>query len=69
MSTGDPYAVGAFPESTQDEFWAHTPGAWYPDYPDIGRVLHSAHTGKIGSTIAAPVTQESYNFCLFFRHY
>jgi hypothetical protein len=62
MSPGDPDAVCTFPQGGQKEFGTHPAGARYPDNPDIGRILHSADTGKIGSPIAAPVAQKSHNF-------
>jgi hypothetical protein len=62
MSPGDPDAVGTFPQSGQKEFGTHAAGARNPDDPDIGRIFHSADTGQIGGSIAAPVAQKSHNF-------
>jgi hypothetical protein len=59
MSAGHPDSVGAFPEGRQDELGTQTAGTWYSDDPGIGRILHSADTGKIRSAIAAPIAQKS----------
>lgn len=59
MSAGHPDSVSAFPEGRQDKLRTQTACTWYSYDPGIGRVLHSADTGKISSTIAAPIAQES----------
>jgi hypothetical protein len=58
MSAGHPDSVSAFPEGRQDKFRTQTACTWYSYDPGIGRILHSADTGKISSTIAAPIAQE-----------
>jgi hypothetical protein len=55
MSPGNPDTVCTFTQGRQKKFGTHSPGAWNPDDPDIGRILHPADTGKIGSPITAPV--------------
>jgi hypothetical protein len=55
MSPGNPDTVGTLAQGRQKKFGAHSAGAWNPDDPDIGWILHAADTGKIGSPIAAPV--------------
>jgi len=62
MSPGNPDAVRTFAQGGQKEFGAHPAGARYPDNPDIGRILHPADPGKVGSPIAAPVAQKSDDF-------
>ncbi len=59
MSAGHPDGVSAFPEGRQDKFRTQTACTWYSYDPGIGRILHSADTGKISSTIAAPIAQKS----------
>jgi hypothetical protein len=68
VSPGYPDAVSTFPQGRQKEFRIHPSGARNPDDPDIGRVFHPAHSGKIGGTITAPVTQKSRNFRFPIRH-
>jgi hypothetical protein len=62
MSPRYPNPVCSLPQGGQKEFGTHPTGARYSDNPDVGWIFHSADTGKIGSPIAAPVAQESYNF-------
>src|SRR4030042_5330115 len=63
VSPGNPDAVGAMPESSEDEFGAHPGRARHPDDPDIGRVLEAADPCQVCRAVAAPVAQE----CCYFR--
>jgi hypothetical protein len=55
MSPGDPDSVSSLRESGQKKLWAHAPGARNSYDPDVRRVFHSSHSGKIRSTVTAPV--------------
>jgi hypothetical protein len=68
MSPGYPYAVGALPESGQNEFGAHPAGAGDADHPDVGRVLHTADAGQIRCAVAAPIAEKAYDFRFKFGH-
>jgi hypothetical protein len=62
VSAGHPDTVRTMPKGCEDQFWAHPGRTGQPDNPEVGRILHPAHTGQISRTIAAPVAQESGYF-------
>ena len=64
MSTGHPDRISTFPEGRQYELRTQASCTWYSYDPGIGRILHSADAGKIGSAIAAPIAQECNYFCI-----
>lgn len=55
-------AVDAFLKRPQNVVGRYRGGAHDPDGTDIGGILHSADTGKVGSTVRAPVAYECQNF-------
>ena len=69
MSAGYPYAVRPLPQGSQGKFRAHPSGTGYSYYPDIRRILHSAHTCQICCTVTAPVAQKTDNFRFPIRHF
>jgi hypothetical protein len=62
MSPGYPHPIGTFSQGSQEKFGAHASGAGYSDDPDVGRITHSTHTGKVSSAVAAPVAQKADDF-------
>ncbi len=68
MSAGYPYCIRTLAQGCQHEFYAHPARTGNSDNPDIRRILHSAYTGEISCTIAAPVAKKAYDFGFFFRH-
>jgi hypothetical protein len=69
VSPGDPDAISAMPEGSQDEFGTHASRTWNPDDPDIGRVLKTADTSQISGPITAPMAKESRDLWLPIIHF
>ena len=53
-----PYSVRSMSKGSQNELWAYTGRARYPDDSEVGGILQTAHPGQIGCTVATPVTQK-----------
>jgi hypothetical protein len=51
VSPGPHHAVGAFFERPQHVRRADSPGAHHPDQSHVGRILHSAHPGRIRACV------------------
>jgi len=62
MSAGYPYSVSSFSESGKNKFRTHSSGAGNSNNTNIRWILHPADTGKICSTITAPVAEETDYF-------
>jgi hypothetical protein len=45
----------------EEVMWRNAPGAHDANGADIRRILQAAHPSQIGSSIAAPVAEESEN--------
>jgi len=68
MSARHPDSICTFPDGRQNKFRTHSSGAGDPDNADIGRILHSAYTGKISRAITAPITKKTGYFYFIFTH-
>jgi hypothetical protein len=69
MSPGDQNPVGPHLKRFDKEAGVHASGTHEPDDRHIGRILESAHTGKIRSRVSTPVTRECNDLWIkFFSH-
>ena len=64
VSPGNPDAVDAAPEGSEDELGAHPGRAGHPDDPDIRWILEAAHACQVCRAVATPVAKESRYFRL-----
>ena len=58
VSPRDPDSVRTMTKGRQQELGADSSGTGNTNDPDIMRVLQTADTGQIGSTIGAPITEK-----------
>jgi hypothetical protein len=59
VSPADPYSVGTVPESRENKFWTHPPGARHTDDSKMRRILKPANAGKIRRAVTAPVAEKT----------
>jgi len=64
VSAGNPDPVCTLSESCQKKLGIHPAGTGHPDYPDVWRILQSAHTGKVCGAVGAPIAEEGNYFGL-----
>jgi hypothetical protein len=69
MSPGHPDAVCAFSQGGQKKLGVHPASTGDSNHPDVGWVFHPPNPCQVGSTVAAPVAQKSYDFRFPFRHF
>jgi hypothetical protein len=61
VSSGPHDAVRALLERPENVPRAYSAGTHHPDQPNVGRILHPTHTGRIRSGVRAPVAGEDNN--------
>ena len=59
VSAGNQDAVGPFQKRLEQKSLIDPAGAHQPDQPDIGRILHTRHSGQIRPGIGTPVADKS----------
>jgi hypothetical protein len=59
VSPGNPYTVSTMAKGSQYELGVNPGRTRHPDHSEVGRILQTAYSGKIGSTVAAPVAKKS----------
>ncbi len=76
VSAADEYTVRSVQKTVQDKRGLYPTGAHYPDHPYIRRILHPAHTGRVSSSVRAPMAEEAqypwfvfhtFNPCCFMK--
>jgi hypothetical protein len=64
VTTRDKHTICAVCECLEDEESVDTSGAHHADNPDVGRVLDTTSTGKVGTGIGTPVADDTLDLGL-----
>ena len=69
VSPGNPYPVRTVPEGRQYELGTYPGRTGHSNDPNVGGILESAHSRKVGCSVTTPVTQEGRDLRLPVVHY
>jgi hypothetical protein len=59
MSTAYENTIGSMDKTIHEKDWVYSAGTHHPDHPQVGWILETGHTCRIGCSIAAPVAEEA----------
>jgi hypothetical protein len=61
VASGNKHAVGSVEKGLYYEKGVYTTGTGDPDDPEVCGLFKTAHTGRIGASVGAPVAEESHD--------